>query len=256
MGSVHSLSEAHYPLPDEFESAFAESDTLVVEVNLNDLSDAQIGAVVDEFGRYRQGDLRQHLEPETFMAFEDYLVDTHQPVDTYLSMKPWLVSLQVSTQMLQSAGYDPELGVDRYFLLKAQGNKHVLQLESFEDQVRLLADESPLVQDRMLRSSLKGTKYLARELASLVSAWQTGDADGMYRLALGSISDDRYGAPQLERLLDDRNLKMAEKINGFLNGKGTYLVIVGALHMGGERGLINLLAKTYPIRQIKRNGPG
>ena len=48
------------------------------------------------------------------------------------------------------------------------------------------------------------------------------------------------------------NIGMADKIEGYLNNKGTYFVIVGALHIGGEQGLLDLLSKKgFKIEQAK-----
>ena len=43
---------------------------------------------------------------------------------------------------------------------------------------------------------------------------------------------------------------MAYKIREYANTKGTYLVVVGALHMGGEEGIIKLLRDSYEVTQL------
>jgi hypothetical protein len=54
------------------------------------------------------------------------------------------------------------------------------------------------------------------------------------------------------KLLDDRNVKMAEKIDGYLKEKGPTFVCVGAAHLVGEKGLVKLLtAKGYKVEQVK-----
>jgi hypothetical protein len=110
MGSVHALTEQAYPLPREFEEAFNKSDTLVVEVNLNAVDQAHLHELLRKYGHYQEGDLRSQLSAETMASLESFLDATHQPLEDYLSMKPWLVSLQVSSQRLHLAGYNPQVG--------------------------------------------------------------------------------------------------------------------------------------------------
>ncbi len=254
MGSVHALSAKHYPLPREFESAFADSDTLAVEVNLNEVPPEQMYGLLSKLGHYQEGDLRSHLTAETLASLENYLATTDQQLEEYLNLKPWLVSLQISSRMLRAAGYDPRLGVDQYFLEKARDILPVLELESVEEQLRMLADEPPLLQDKALRSSLTNMDRLGRELDHLIAAWAQGDAEGMYQIAMELNGDDPELNRQLAGMLDARNRGMAKKIAGYLEQSGRYLVIVGALHIGGEPGLLERLGKQYPITQIKRCG--
>ena len=51
-------------------------------------------------------------------------------------------------------------------------------------------------------------------------------------------------------LIYERNTKMAHKIREYAATSGTYLVVVGALHMGGEQGLVHLLSQDYSVRQL------
>ncbi|MNO04822.1 TraB family protein [compost metagenome] len=51
-------------------------------------------------------------------------------------------------------------------------------------------------------------------------------------------------------MLVDRNVKMTEKIEGYLKGKdsSTYMIAVGAAHMLGEKGIVTLLQeKGYTV---------
>ena len=45
------------------------------------------------------------------------------------------------------------------------------------------------------------------------------------------------------QLLDDRNGAMAEKIAGYLEGEGTYFVLIGAAHFIGEQGIVARLER-------------
>jgi len=58
-------------------------------------------------------------------------------------------------------------------------------------------------------------------------------------------------APLFRKLFDERNIKMTSKIEGYLNAGGSYFVIVGAGHLIGERGMVELLkSKGYIVEQL------
>ena len=66
LGSIHLGSKDMYPLPKEFEDAYASSRTLVVEVDLNKVDMQKMQAAVFSKGLYGGGDsLWEHVSPET-----------------------------------------------------------------------------------------------------------------------------------------------------------------------------------------------
>jgi uncharacterized protein YbaP (TraB family) len=153
---------------------------------------------------------------------------------------------------LAVSGYDPELGIDQHYLYKAYGEKEILELESFSEQMQVLSGDPPEIQYLSLRASLQEVDRTSNDLARLVSAWQQGDADGIYRIATRPIKRYPQLEVQLDRFIDERNFKMANKIRQYLDRPGNYLVIVGALHMGGRNGIINLLEQDFEVTQRQR----
>jgi hypothetical protein len=83
-----------------------------------------------------------------------------------------------------------------------------------------------------------------------MSAWQEGEADKMYEISVQSSLDHPELEAQLNRLLDDRNVAMVKKIDSYLATADTYFVVVGALHMGGPRGILRLLGKDHDVVQL------
>jgi len=84
----------------------------------------------------------------------------------------------------------------------------------------------------------------------MTAAWREGDADTMYQLTVDSVKEYPKLQSQMNRLVFSRNMKMIDKVREYLNTDGRYMVVVGALHMGGPQGLINLLAKDYEVIQV------
>ena len=55
---------------------------------------------------------------------------------------------------------------------------------------------------------------------------------------------------QCAKLFDERDKQMAEKFRDYLNTGKTYFVVVGAGHVVGTNGLVQLLSKHGDVRQM------
>jgi len=148
-------------------------------------------------------------------------------------------------------GFDPNYGIDKYFLSKAEGKKKILELESLDYQIDLLSHFSDKEQELFLIYTLKDLNIMEQELDKLTQAWTTGDTKGMESILTRSVSEDKRLSPIFEKLIYERNRKMVSKIEDLLRTKETYFVIVGAGHLVGNRGIIEVLkGKGYFVEQL------
>ena len=241
-----------YPLPTAFERAYLKSDTLVVEVNSHDIQPSDL-LMMQEKGRYAGGDtIESHLKPDTVNLLKEYLLKEQIPIEEIRSLKPWLLTMTLVIRQITALGFDPALGIDNHFLGRARGEKRILQLETFSEQISLLADEPPEIQELFLKVNLVGQDETEETLKILIAAWREGDVDEMYRLTALAQEEHPVLKNWMYKLINERNRRMAEKIRGYLATRGTYLVIAGALHMGGDQGIISLLSQQYTVTQQSR----
>ena len=67
------------------------------------------------------------------------------------------------------------------------------------------------------------------------------------------IKDLRLYPKLYQTLIVDRNNKWVRNIEGYLNGSGNTMVVVGAAHLVGADGLINLLRKRgYKVVKLQK----
>jgi uncharacterized protein YbaP (TraB family) len=148
-------------------------------------------------------------------------------------------------------GFDPNYGIDRYFLEKAAERKKILELESLEYQFKLFSGLSEKDQQSFLLYILKDIKVLEQELDQLIKAWTTGDEKKIELIMTKSIKEDKRLVPIYEKLVVERNRKMVSKIAEYLKEKETFFVIVGAGHLVGNQGIIKLLkGKGFLLEQL------
>jgi hypothetical protein len=88
-------------------------------------------------------------------------------------------------------------------------------------------------------------------VGSMVRAWASGDVQAMESIMSEAALQDASLAPIVVRLFDERNMRMTSTIEGYLNSNGSYFVIVGAGHLLGKRGIVELLkSKGYGVEQL------
>ena len=137
-----------------------------------------------------------------------------------------------------------------HFLEKA-GSKKIIELESIDYQMGLFSNFSDKEQELFLLQTIKETKQLSKETDALVNAWKEGNAGGLESLMSKSIEGSPQMARIYERILYERNRNMADKIQDFLRTDRTYFIVVGAGHLTGNKGILDLLKKRgYSIEQL------
>lgn len=258
LGSVHVGTPDFYPLPKEIEQAFDASKKLVVEVDTEKAGLLQMQGLLMEKGMYRDGDtLADHVAPATLRQFRAYCERTGLPAEALERFRPWASAMTVTMTEVQRQGFRADLGIDEHFTQAARrADKPVLELESAESQIEVLAGLGPELEEQFLLSTLSETGDGGKRLMDeSMRAWKAGDAD---RLKALMIDRPIRESPQMkkvtQKLLDDRNGPMAEKVEAYIKeGEGPYFVVVGAGHLVGEKGIVQVLAKKdYQVEQVRK----
>lgn len=199
--------------------------------------------LISEKGVYKDGTtLKDHLSPELYEKLEQKMNQYGIQIGMISTFEPWYVNILLDGLQIQSLGYDEKLGVDYYFLEKAE-NKEVIELEGIEYQLNMFDSFSENVQLKLLELSLDYEGDLRQEMEELIEVWKMGDEKQMIEIMMEDGDKSKEYDIYINALLDERNAGMTEKITQFLTeGSGeTYFVIVGAAHYVGEKGIIKLL---------------
>ena len=251
LGSLHYSKKEIYPLSEKIEKAFGQSEILVVEADINDIKKVDIQKLL-ELAFYPENDtLEKHVSPEIYELVKKETSGLGIPVELINKQRPWFLAMTLEALESLKLGFDPNYGIDKYFLSKAEGKKRILELESIDYQLNLLSSFSDKDQELFLLYTLKDLKILEQELGKLTQAWTSGDTKAMESILTRSVSEDNRFASILEKIVYERNRKMASKIEDLLRTSETYFVIVGAGHLVGDRGIIeNLKRKGYLVEQL------
>ena len=251
-GTVHAGKKDWYPLDKAVEDAFNDSKVLVVEA---DILDAEKLAKSGRAMVYTPPDsLDKHVPEDAYKRFVKLLPRYRLSEGGIGQMKPFMaVSLLVFAEWAR-LGYDPQFGIDGYLLKRARAElKPVVEIEGVDVQIALMESltdaENRAIFEGTL-TALEGT-LTGEQIEGMVGAWKTGDPERMLRTAQ-QYNEKVSGARAFEeKFVWARHDPMLKKIEGYLNDtRERHFVAVGALHLAGPRGLVEMLRKKgYVVRQ-------
>jgi uncharacterized protein len=146
-------------------------------------------------------------------------------------------------------GYDPEQGVEEQLVRRAEKDgKPTAGLETMPEELSSLTQLSSADQIRMLDQTVDDLKDMKSEMREVMVAWRRGDAARLAEL----LSSEYNAFPSLYRpLVSERNKRWLPQLEELLKASDNSLVVVGALHLVGQGGLLELLRKKgYTITQL------
>jgi len=250
LGSIHFLKKENYPLKKNIETALDSAKKLVLEINLLATDAQKNQQVVMEKAVNRDGStLQQNVSSETFALTEEKARDLGIDVSSLSPFKPWFVALTLSSLKLQKLGLDPTYGVDRYLAERAKkSGKPISGLETFELQIGVFDGLSPREQESMLRETLQDMDALDKSADRIVQAWLRGDAASLEESLLSGM---RAYPALFQKLIVDRNRRWVPEIERLIKQGENPLIVVGAAHLVGKDGVIELLKQQgYTVEQL------
>ena len=252
-GTMHAGKREWYPLPDAVEQAFADSATLVVEADIT--NEKAMHQSADAMAYKPPDSLKNHVPPADYARMLKLLPRYGFVEGDLAQVRPFMaISLLVFAEWSRS-GFWPQLGVDGYLIRKAQAEaKPIVEIEGVTNQVRLMDSLTEKEQVDLFRGTLDALDddLTTAQIKGMVAAWQAGDAAALLKVAR-EYNDKVPGAAEFEeKFIWQRHGDMMKKIDGWLaERQHPYFIAVGALHLAGPRGLVELLRKRgYVVRQL------
>lgn len=255
LGSLHFGKPEMYPLDAAIEEAWQSAGILVVEADMNnpEVSRKSLSLMMEK-GVYRNGgSLPESLGPERTAKLDAFLKTMNSSVENMRLVRPWQVSLALSIRFVMKNGWDIKLGLESILACRAlkEGLK-VTPLETPERHVEAFAGASDEAQMKNIMEIVESPGNCTAELDFMMKYWIAGDAG-----ALDSILKEmeRRNPEYIEHILHERSLEMAAKIKDMLSEDNPPFVLIGAGHLVGERGVIELLRKEgFKVRQVGKKG--
>jgi len=250
LGSIHLLQATNYPLPAVIESAFTNSQIAVFEADVDKMEEpAEQMAMLSKISLPEGQTLKQNLSPKVYEALSKHAAEVGLPMSLLEQYRPAAAIMTVEVMELMARGADPQFGVDKHFLkLSRGGGKRVIPLETVDFQIGLLTNFSKDEENLLVEKSLEDIDNEKKLFGEMVDAWRTGDSAALEKM----LNKARSDAPSIfKKLVSDRTASWMPQFEKLLQGSQNAIVIVGAGHLVGPDGAIELLKKKgYKVTQL------
>jgi uncharacterized protein YbaP (TraB family) len=251
MGSIHVLAEKYYPLTRAFSYAYYNSQKVVFEIDPEILFSPDFMKKNEKYYTLQDGKtLKSVLSPKAYSLLKKHLESIGINMDKVNKYKPWALLLSLGKRSKSSLEFRSDLGIENYFFrLAKDAGKPTGGLETTEDQLNVFDKLTFKEQGRLIIDAFasKSPKEQEKEFLTLVKNWHQGNLAGLERHV-----EEGKKFPKLHKaILEDRNRNWIPQIEEFLKEDKNVLVIVGAAHLAGEYGLLNLLTeKGYELERF------
>jgi uncharacterized protein YbaP (TraB family) len=260
LGTMHVPDPRITTLRQPVADALAESDTLVVEsVDVVDPeATAEFAEEILALARLPGGETFDETFTEEQKDALGALTAAHGvPYFMARRMQPWFLSVLLSLPpCVGVGGMQGQPILDQKLFLEArEGGKEIVGLETLDEQLEALAalggaiDESALLE--IIEIGTEGIEdiyatmvglYVEERIALLIPLFDRVPRYAATASAMGDIEGS---------LVIDRNHRMHERLLPVLEDGGVF-VGVGALHLSGETGLIELLRESgYAVSRVE-----
>jgi uncharacterized protein YbaP (TraB family) len=242
LGSIHVLRPSDYPLAPAVLNAYRDAKSILMEINLAEIDSQLMQTELLASARLPEGKtLPVIMGDARYKRAQALAREVGIDLGIFDAFAPWFAAEAISQLQLQQLGFQPQSGVEMFFLERARTDgKSVAGLETVHDQIALFDALSMDEQANYLVSSLEEAHDLPKEVDAMVHAWANGDTQWFADQLKSEIGRD----PALyDSVLAARNRKWIPKIEALLNDDKNYLVIVGTAHLVGQGNVIALLKK-------------
>ena len=254
-GTIHVGRPEFYPLPKARLEQLRSASAFVLEADVSDT--ARAVAATQKYAMFPDGapGLETRLPAELKSRVDAILSRNQLEAAPLMRLKPWMLANVLALFEAAQAGYMPALAVEAYLVrLAAAESKPVLELEGIEQQFQLFEQAPWPTQIAFLEEAVKAveTRAARREINRIVQAWETGDRPALERLLAEMRAQTTVGARfTVDTILLGRHPQMVRRIESLLADGKVHLFAVGALHLVGPQGLVEMLrARGYTVTEL------
>lgn len=251
-GTIHLIGKEDFFLPENLKPAFAKAEKIVFEINTDEMFDlsTQISLLFNSFmdGNVR---LRDLLSSEDYALVKGHFDNLGLPMMLIDRIKPMILSV-LASEDLSSGGmrsgstmsYELEL-TD----MARQARKPIDGLETVDFQMSMFDSIPYQAQARMLVDAIRGAGNEGGDFDQLVELYKNQDLQGME----AAIKSDTVGIGEYDQLLLVQRNRNWIPIMAKMMATQPSFFAVGAAHLAGQQGVINLLRQEgYTLKPLSQ----
>jgi uncharacterized protein YbaP (TraB family) len=227
-------------------AALNASPTLALELSPDELLVSEDD--VSKYGICHWACLPKMLPESLWRKLEARMRGNPEALAEIRRMRPWLASMMVETYDSLSAGLQTDYGTEAQLqnvFLKLKGRK-VVGLETLAEQMHAFTGLTLAQQREMLAQDVAQTPAQnVADVNELVHLWRVGDADAIAAWEAARTEklahNLRVSRSIDNRIVYERNRRFVTRMIHIAAPNRPVFVAIGALHLGGQRGVLALL---------------
>lgn len=241
-GTMHLLCEGDFEMSEEMISKIQYSEILAMEMDLDDPTMAF--KMIGKMKMKGDTSLSDLMPKARYDSLKSYLKDSlNLPPTMFQKTKPFLTYSLILTKLLPCK----TLMLENEIMNIGKGKK-LLGLETLDFQMGLMDKMSYQLQADYLLETLSDKKKSIREFQEMAEAYKKRDLE----ILLKSIDAEKGMMADFENeMLHKRNMAWIPEIKKLISEKTTFIA-VGAGHLGGQKGVLQLLKNEgYTLKVIE-----
>ncbi|MEO6837093.1 MAG: TraB/GumN family protein [Ginsengibacter sp.] len=244
-GTFHLLCKDDIHFSDQLKKAVKVSDEIYMELNLGDPTVMLSGML---YMNMKDGKKLDDLyTPEEYKRLQNYFSDTlKMPIMLLQSAKPYFLVALLYPRMMNCS--NPS-GVEEELVNLAKEEKKGIQgLETMQFQASVFDSIPYEWQAKELLKNIDSFSVYKDEFKTMLDFYKNQQLDSLQ----SSLSKSEFGSDKYnDLLLNDRNKRWVGQLKDIMK-KQSVFVAVGAGHLVGDYGLINLLKKAgYTVEPLE-----
>ena len=235
-GTFHLLCKDDIHMSDPLKRAIEAVDTVYMEMDMDDPSVMLSGMM---YMNMKDGKtLKDLYSPEEYKRLEGYFSDTlKMPMMLFQKAKPYFLVALLYPRMMDCA---TPSGVEQEIIkLVKDAKKEINGLETMQLQASVFDSIPYEWQAKELLKNIDSFPKYKNEFDAMVKVYKNQQMDSLE----STMSKSEFGGDEFsDFLLGNRNRNWVKQLNSIMKKSGV-LVAVGAGHLPGKDGLIELLRK-------------
>lgn len=242
-GTFHMLPKESFVFKDKVKNAFNATELTVLELDMDEptFQTEMLQQSVIPDGKV----LTQFMEKEEVATLNTYLQEKlGASLDQFKTLKPLMVSsmIMMTNMGTELASYEGTL-----IQLSQEGQKEVKGLETVASQMAVLDQQPYDEQIDDILELIANDSEMEEILNKMITLYTSENIDGLYGYMDEYFNNDIL---QMDRMLHNRNKNWISKIGEYAKEQATFYG-VGAGHLGGALGVINLLREAgYTVTPV------
>jgi uncharacterized protein len=244
VGSMHALRRSDWYIATEFDKEIDQSQKFIFERDpaANDPTD--VWRKLNAHAAYPRGvTIQQKVSPSTFALLERI---ARIPLGAFETQKPWAIAaFNLKAQGMETV--KANWSVDHYIYEKIRHRADTGGVETIDEFVSSFSEMNDRESESFLRQSIEYGQRSPELLDQTIAAWKSGSPSRIYQL----YAPRRNGPDGYWRWIEKRSARWIPRIEDAIKSRKPTMVIVGALHVSGPRGVIAELQKRgYKLEQM------